>query len=429
MRARTLDSAYKTCYNCFKYTHYLYKEANMVTQKKKGAILKGLAFPIGYFVFMNIFQYAALILYMIFCLMRDLFIPLLSKSDSFIDFLENFAQLAESPTYVTKLTEMLVNEMSGSAVMLISALTSILALVILWLVFNRKNRNFAKYFSFKPAPVRSIFAAILLGLGWFLLVNAALVVVSLLTDLAVNNLLFPLMESLYEQVRQLGDPDLTESVGILVDSFKEAYKISTETVAPSPDFGWFTVAAVLFAPLVEEIIFRAGPINNLKTRLPVFWTVLITSVLFSLAHIGGMQLSQLAYTLVLGMLAGYLFIKSESIYPAIICHFCFNGANLFTLVVYELLSLNQVFPGENGWYYQAVDFVLKPNADKLVEWYNVFSILFTIAGAILSIPMIAVGIILLCSIRKKQPQDEEQPASKELASAITPEVFDPFPEE
>jgi membrane protease YdiL (CAAX protease family) len=383
---------------------------------------------------MNIFQYAALILYMIFCLARELFIPLLSKAENLADFLEKLAQLAESQTFVAKLTEMLVNEMSGSAVMLISALTSILALVILWLVFNRKDRNFAKYFSFKPAPVRSIFAAILLGLGLFLLVNAVLVLINLITEFAFHNLLFPMMDSLYEQVRQMGDPDLTESMGILVDSVKEAYRVSTETVVPTPEFGWFTLAAVIFAPLVEEIIFRAGPINNLKTCLPAFWTVLITSVLFSLAHIGGLQLSQLAYTLVLGMLAGYLFVKSESIYPAIICHFCFNGANLISLVVYELLGLDSVVPSGESWHHLGTDVLITPNATKLVEWYDTFSILFTIAGAVLSIPMLAVGIILLCSIRKKpQKKDDSQPAlieidaSAESAIPAQPSLEQPAP--
>ncbi|MBR5602523.1 MAG: hypothetical protein IKW24_07800, partial [Clostridia bacterium] len=42
----------------------------MQQQKKKGAVIKGLAFPIGYTVFMNVFQYTAIALIAAFCFIR-----------------------------------------------------------------------------------------------------------------------------------------------------------------------------------------------------------------------------------------------------------------------------------------------------------------------------------------------------------------------
>jgi membrane protease YdiL (CAAX protease family) len=93
---------------------------------------------------------------------------------------------------------------------------------------------------------------------------------------------------------------------------------------------WASVALVLFAPLVEEFFFRGYLFAVLRpTRLGASGTILITSLLFTLAHVGQYQWSVLLMLGVLALLLGYVREQSGSIWLPVLVH-ALN--NLLTVV-------------------------------------------------------------------------------------------------
>ncbi len=91
-----------------------------------------------------------------------------------------------------------------------------------------------------------------------------------------------------------------------------------------------TFAVMILAPLFEELIFRGSIYDNVK-EFDDLLAILVMGFTFSLYH---QNYAQFPSTFVLGMVSGFLVIKSKSIIPSIALHFCFNsigGAQIFIL--------------------------------------------------------------------------------------------------
>lgn len=82
-----------------------------------------------------------------------------------------------------------------------------------------------------------------------------------------------------------------------------------------------TVSSVLLAPLLEEVIFRGCAFKLLRHAWPGKWgTVLLTSLLFMLIHVGQYGPIVLALMFLLGVLLGVAREKSGSLLVPIILH-------------------------------------------------------------------------------------------------------------
>lgn len=86
------------------------------------------------------------------------------------------------------------------------------------------------------------------------------------------------------------------------------------------------VGVVLVAPFVEELYFRGLLLRALWGRLGRTTTVVLSSVLFGLAHV---QLLQLPALVVFGLVAGALVVSTKRLAPAMWAHAAFNS---FTVV-------------------------------------------------------------------------------------------------
>ena len=335
----------------------------MKRKDKVVGIVKGLSFPIGYTVYMTAFQSAATFLIMGLCLVRAV-LALAAVPDMGVDvYLNHFMQ-----------------DYSGLAMRslwFLSALTTVSALLILWFVFNRKNTSFTEYFRFKKAPVKAIVAAALLGLSLFFLVNV--------TMTAIDPLLNALREALFQMLETL-DPAIADYARNYFETYTELMN------GASDDVGMFTVAAIFGAPLIEEMVFRAGPLTKFKGKMPTLAAVLLTSALFALAHGNPLQM---VYTFLLGIVCAYLFIKSDSIYPSIICHFAFNGANLIAMTMQALFRTD--FWANTPYYDQL--------CAKFEVWSNATFLIYLIGSALIAIPMLIAGIILLITLRRPVPAE------------------------
>ena len=320
-------------------------------------IAKGLAFPVGYTVFMNVFQSIAMVLIIIPAIapiiLSLIAVPELGEVDLAMLIMESFTTALDSNVWF------------------LSALTTIAALLILWFFFNRKDYDFKEYFRFTKAPVKAFATAALLGLSWFFLTNGLLS--------AVQEALFALIEKLLAYMEEVALMDIS----LFLDLYHEILDALDQTY---DGVGMFTIAAIFGAPLIEEIVFRAGPLTHLNKKMPTFWAVMLTSALFAFAHGNPVQM---IYTFVLGLFAGFLFVKTDSIYPSIVCHFVFNGANLISMALQSLFN-PEAFAGN----------ILYPQlSEKLTAWSDVMFWVYTAITFLIAIPMLIVGIIMLIKLR------------------------------
>ncbi len=125
-------------------------------------------------------------------------------------------------------------------------------------------------------------------------------------------------------------------------SIKNSYLRTTDTTGMSlqQQFLIFTIPALIFSPIGEEIFFRGFLQEALTTKLPYRGAMIIDSLFFALVHLfhhgivrdsGGMirfyPLSGFIWVVLMfvtAMAFAFLKKKSGSIYPAIVSHAVFN---------------------------------------------------------------------------------------------------------
>jgi membrane protease YdiL (CAAX protease family) len=100
---------------------------------------------------------------------------------------------------------------------------------------------------------------------------------------------------------------------------------------------WLAILGVaVIAPLVEEIVFRGMVFGWLRGRAPVAWAVVISAALFSLEHIGFLQLTLFLPIFTTGLVLAVLYQHANSIWPAVLVHGTFNL--VATLVLFNSTS-------------------------------------------------------------------------------------------
>lgn len=89
------------------------------------------------------------------------------------------------------------------------------------------------------------------------------------------------------------------------------------------------IALVVFPPIVEEIVFRGILFPAFSRRFGYVFGAVISSILFGLAH---GQLNVGIYTLVLGLLLCWMYVRLKSIIPGILFH-ALNNYLAFTTIL------------------------------------------------------------------------------------------------
>lgn len=83
------------------------------------------------------------------------------------------------------------------------------------------------------------------------------------------------------------------------------------------------LGGALFTPFGEEILFR-GVFANALNRYGTFMGVVVSSVIFGLAH--GVSVI-LPVAIMVGLLSALLFRATGSVWPCVVLHCIYNGAN------------------------------------------------------------------------------------------------------
>jgi len=123
-------------------------------------------------------------------------------------------------------------------------------------------------------------------------------------------------------------------VGFLAPNLMESYNdaaqsVDTGTSVFSLVMSFF--ALVIAAPITEELIYRNMAIANMRSRMPAVGAVFVSSIVFGFFH---GNLVWMLYAGGLGLLFGFLYVKSESIYVSLVVHTVFNLIGF----VYSVLS-------------------------------------------------------------------------------------------
>lgn len=112
---------------------------------------------------------------------------------------------------------------------------------------------------------------------------------------------------------------------------------------------------VTFAAVCEEVVYRGVIQNYLMKKFTLPKAIALSTICFSLMHIGRYSdISTLAYILFPGLVFGYLFAKTKSLYISIGMHFSWNvlcsilgeGKTTFNtpyVVILEVISNNDMF--------------------------------------------------------------------------------------
>ena len=92
---------------------------------------------------------------------------------------------------------------------------------------------------------------------------------------------------------------------------------------------WSVAAAVVVAPLVEELLFRVVLQGWLKTVIAPRWAIGITSVLFGFVH----GFPDAIPLVVLAIVLGYVYQQRNSYAAVVTMHGLFNAFNLTLLLL------------------------------------------------------------------------------------------------
>ena len=109
---------------------------------------------------------------------------------------------------------------------------------------------------------------------------------------------------------------------------------------------YLSIGLTLLVVINEELIFRLLFINNLEIKNKLL-VILLTAAVFGICHIthffstfNPSDLLIVVYTFLLGLLLGFAYLFSKSIYPCIAIHFLFN---LFNNIFFPYFSLEWLY--------------------------------------------------------------------------------------
>lgn len=125
-------------------------------------------------------------------------------------------------------------------------------------------------------------------------------------------------------------------VSVLINLLLQQYGLTLPGFAPQSSylllFGknfWgiasLIVTALLIAPMIEEILFRGYLLQNLRVNWGKAIAVSISAAFFALFHF---QLASFFFLYLLGLLLGWIYLKSNSVWPCILFHIVNNGLAL-----------------------------------------------------------------------------------------------------
>ncbi|KAK9668349.1 hypothetical protein RND81_13G054200 [Saponaria officinalis] len=134
-------------------------------------------------------------------------------------------------------------------------------------------------------------------------------------DVALGCLMFPLVNRLSQFNLDL--LPLLPSTPVTLSSVEQSI-LARDPIA----MGLYVVVVSVCAPIWEEIVFRGFLLPSLTRYMPVWCAILVSSVVFALAHFNVQRMLPL---ILLGVVMGTLFARSRNLVPSMLLHSLWNA--------------------------------------------------------------------------------------------------------
>lgn len=133
------------------------------------------------------------------------------------------------------------------------------------------------------------------------------------------------------------------------------YKLSS-TSLPLTNGGWYVLNlfVLAFLPAVcEELIFRGIIFNGLRKNMKDIYAILLSATLFALMHA---SLEQFVYPFILGLVFGWLVLRTKTIVSSMIVHFLNNAIVITISFIYQMTGFD--FMPKTTWLFWVLAVVL-----------------------------------------------------------------------
>lgn len=179
--------------------------------------------------------------------------------------------------------------------------SSIISFLIYWGIVKLRKQKLVSACSFKKFDYRLIPVLMVLGFSLQYLFQGLILIFGL-------DKLFPEHEALIKVIFEGGSPLMV------------------------------ILSVMIFAPFIEEVLFRGLIINELKEKMPFVLVIIIQALIFGVIHGNWLQI---AYASVLGIILGIVSTWSRSIWPTIILHMSMNGTPFLSELFWNAEQIEQ----------------------------------------------------------------------------------------
>jgi membrane protease YdiL (CAAX protease family) len=125
-------------------------------------------------------------------------------------------------------------------------------------------------------------------------------------------------------------------VGSLTDVVLSLFGVERASTLPANigEFALTFVKTVIFAPVLEELLFRGAIIHAFSDRSDRF-KIIVSALLFALMHY---SILTLPYAFAAGGIISFFAVKQKSLKYSIVLHFCFNLTTFLFSVMAAILA-------------------------------------------------------------------------------------------
>jgi len=96
---------------------------------------------------------------------------------------------------------------------------------------------------------------------------------------------------------------------------------------------------VAFQPIAEEIFFRGFLFEKIENYAGGYMAIFVTAILFGIAHMSYGKIFPALMPILMGVILGFIVLKTKNLYSAIIAHIAFNVTSLtLAYIGWELLE-------------------------------------------------------------------------------------------
>ncbi len=129
-------------------------------------------------------------------------------------------------------------------------------------------------------------------------------------------------------------------LGMAINSISNATGVPLPTNVQNVFAGaplYFLIFTAIIAPINEEILFRGFLVSKLGKMFGIAAGITVSALIFAVLHLSYLSIAEFAAAFFFGIIAGYAFIKTKSLYPSIVGHILVNAVTITSLIYVGML--------------------------------------------------------------------------------------------